>query len=535
MISSRFLTLFATALLLLASSITGADPSTRFGNLLGLVEQVRAPEYCGRFDKPIGTVSLAGSNRKTRFVHPAEEAFPFRGLQRDLELLREPGGATSQSTACGEEGKKEFVALVADYWYLWYRDLADESPDEFATAEDYLFAITAPLAGRDGRDGYRFSYLTTQQEDDARGSTGAYVGFGFSFDLDFANRFLFSDVFQCGPAGDAGFARGDEVLAIDTGAGYETIAQLAARSATNLEVFGAGELGVERGFRVRRGSVVSEVTLVKRVLDTPPLAVEPLLIERVGNSPVGYLNLRAFIKTANAALDEAVLFFREAGVTDLVIDFRYNGGGSLDVADRMLDLLGALAAPPGEDSWLITHNDKRRDEDFGAVFAELSNSMQPLRIAFITTNGTASASELVINSLAPWIEVALIGEDTLGKAVGQYAFDQDRVSAEWANCDARLRLVTFEIVNGEGQGGYYNGLEATKRFTLCPAEDDISRGFGDPEEASLAAALGWLNNEGTCISNTAQTSDRGIKATEGVRWQLSEMPPAPFGLSPWVQ
>ena len=85
-------------------------------------------------------------------------------------------------------------------------------------------------------------------------------------------------------------------------------------------------------------------------------------------------------------------------MTDLVIDFRYNGGGLVSVADTMLDLLGGLVAED-EDSWRIIHNDMRSYEDFGAVFAALPNSMEPLRIAFITTGATASASELVINSL----------------------------------------------------------------------------------------------------------------------------------------
>ena len=128
-----------------------------------------------------------------------------------------------------------------------------------------------------------------------------------------------------------------------------------------------------------------------------------------------------------------------------------------------------------------------------------------------------------------------MGEDTLGKAVGQYAFDQDRVSPEWSQCDTRLRLVTFEIVNGEGQGGYYTGLVDSGRFTLCPAVDDISRNFGDPEEASLSVALDWLNS-GTCNAAASFVApDRVFRSLPGPRWDLAEMPHAPFGLSPWTQ
>ena len=161
--------------------------------------------------------------------------------------------------------------------------------------------------------------------------------------------------------------------------------------------------------------------------------------------------------------------------------------------------------------------------------------MSPLRIAFITTGGTASASELVINGLSPYIDVVLIGEDTLGKAVGQYAFDQSQLSA-YAECDTRLRLVAFEIVNGEGNGGYYTGLVDSGRFTLCPAEDDVTRNWGDPLEASLTTALGWLN-QGICSATTSAqrrevTRQRRLIPSE---WQLMTLPDAPFGRSPFIQ
>ena len=84
----------------------------------------------------------------------------------------------------------------------------------------------------------------------------------------------------------------------------------------------------------------------------------------------------------------------------------------------------------------------------------------------------------------------MVGTDTRGKAVGQYAFDQP-------NCEARLRLVSFEILNGEGLGGYYNGLADTGRFTLCPANDDLSKAFADPGEDSLGTSLDWLE-KGAC-------------------------------------
>jgi hypothetical protein len=116
-------------------------------------------------------------------------------------------------------------------------------------------------------------------------------------------------------------------------------------------------------------------------------------------------------------------------------------------------------------------------------------SVAPVRIAFITTELTASASELVINGLAPWAEVAIVGEDTLGKPVGQSAYDPK-------GCDFRLRLLTFRFTNALDEGDYYTGLAGSLPYA-CRAGDDLSREPGDPAEASTAEALAWLGT-GTC-------------------------------------
>src|SRR5690606_4025592 len=83
-------------------------------------------------------------------------------------------------------------------------------------------------------------------------------------------------------------------------------------------------------------------------------------------------------------------------------------------------------------------------------FQPRPESVMPVRIAFITTGASASASEMTINSMDPWTEVAIVGSDTFGKPVGQSAFDQ-------TGCDTRLRLVTFRTVNALERGDYYTG------------------------------------------------------------------------------
>ncbi|WP_202962355.1 S41 family peptidase [Congregibacter litoralis] len=397
--------------------------------------------------------------------------------------------------SCGVESQKDFVLSVARDWYLWYDELASVSQSEFASAGEYLNALTAPLA-EDFRDP-GFSYLTTVAEDEANFSSGAFVGFGFRFAINDAGQYLVSDAFEGAPAAEAGFVRGAEFLAVDAGDGFVTLREFEDQGAGLDDIFGGSVAGLERSFRLRIDGSIVEVTAAKRELDVPPLATAPRILERPGLPPVAYLHLRSFTLSAEPALDEAFTAISNQGITDFIVDLRYNSGGLVNVAARFMDLLGGEIAN-GEIAFSISHNDKRTAENESFAFNARPPSAAPLRIAFITSETTASASELLINSLEPYVEVVLIGSDTSGKAVGQYAFDQ-------RGCDTRLRLVSFESVNGEGFGGFYTGLVDTGRFTLCAVEDPFTGAFGTTEDALTEGALAWLN-EGSCPASVGISS-----------------------------
>ena len=432
-------------------------------------------------------------------------------------------GDTGDAGACGVPAQIDFVEAVTDSWYLWYDEMADVDKAGYESAQAYLDARLAPLSG-DGRD-RGFSYMTTITEDETSISSGAYIGFGFRSDSSSTGLFII-DVFESGPAWAAGVRRGMELVAVDTGNGFETLEQLSEREATSEEIFGPSEVGVVRDFRFAQNGAEVDFSIAKDELEPPALAGEPLLIERSGLSPVGYLHLRQFIDAALtpgdgfSSLSDATTLFKEASVTDLIIDLRYNGGGLLSVADTMMDLLAGLTAT-GEPSFKIQVNDQHPefndDQDNWGLFDDLPETFSPIRIAFITSRATASASELIINGLDPHIEVLMVGANTFGKQVGQGRWDMHEgvEGLERGDCDVALRLTAFEIVNGENQGGYHQvGLDGTGRFTLCAAEDDISNAFGDPQEASVATALDWLGT-GSCPSS-ASGSSNGVLASQRV-------------------
>ena len=237
--------------------------------------------------------------------------------------------------------------------------------------------------------------------------------------------------------------------------------------------------------RVTSGGVEREVSVTKADFAISPVSPRygAKIIDDDGRR-VGYLNLRTFISTADPQLRAAFDNFRSQGVTEVIIDFRYNGGGLVSIADLMGNLMGA-----GRTNSVFSFTSFRPEKSNNnstTFFNPLPQSIAPMKLAFIGTGGTASASELVINSFTPYLRNnnALVGSNTFGKPVGQIALDRSQ-------CDDRLRVVAFKTENADRQGDYYTGL-ASKVEASCQAADDIFRPLGDPAEASVKGALDFL-------------------------------------------
>jgi C-terminal processing protease CtpA/Prc len=399
------------------------------------------------------------------------------------------GDGGGRPAACGESARKDFVLAATRDWYL-FDDLLPTTVDtaSFATAEELLDHLTA-TARRQGKDRY-FSYLTTRAAEASLLGEGQFVGFGFRNRIDPGNRPMILEVFESSPASDAGLLRGDEIVAVDSGNGFVPVSQLLVGDTTISDVLGPADAGLRRGLRLLRDGSTREVTLVKRTVTIDPIpdGYGTLVLPQSGTPGVGYLNLRTYISTADPQLVASFSQFRALGLTDYIIDLRYNSGGLLSIAELLNNLLGGDRAA-ADVQFRLLHNQRKSAENETTSFRPLQQSVQPVRVAFLTSGATASASEINVNSLAPWVEVAIVGEDTLGKPVGQYAFDLP-------GCEDRLRLVSFRTVNALDEGDYYDGLASTLQFA-CAATDTLDVPLGSAGEGMVAAALGWLGT-GAC-------------------------------------
>lgn len=424
---------------------------------------------------------------------------------------------SSSSSACSLRSRQDWVAGQMNEWYLFPETLpASLNPAPYSSVGSYLDALTA--TARSQRKDRYFTYVTSIAEENAYYNSGSSAGFGFRLAYDSAaRRLLTAESFEGAPALAAGIDRGTEILAIGTSASnLRTVDAIVTSEGTAglNAALGTPMVGLTRVLRVSDGAGTRNVTLSATDFEMTPMSSRygAKVIDDSGRM-VGYLNLRTFIHTAEAPLRSAFADFRAQGITEIIIDLRYNGGGALSIANLVNDLLGRDKTGSQVASYTRFRASKASNNET-TYFAAQPQSIAPTRIAFIGTGGTASASELVMNAFVPYLgnRSALIGTNTYGKPVGQIAIDRSA-------CDDRLRVVAVAIENSDRQGAYYNGLVDFMGAT-CQAFDDITRPMGDPDEQSTRRALDFLAGRSCTPIGAAATASLGRSAVSGPRMEL---------------
>jgi C-terminal processing protease CtpA/Prc len=382
--------------------------------------------------------------------------------------------AVGQTEDCSILGQTTFVADALDEFYLWYREIPDLNPALFDSPEAYLEAARyRPLDES-------FSYITGRAASEAYYSNSQFIGIGFAMKQTGPTEIRISQVFPLSPASEAGFVRGDYLVAVNG----KPVPDLIETGQLGTEL-GPNEDGypLELTRRMRRGGERT-VTVTKRPVTIP--TVSQTEVFDLNGLPVGYIHFRNFVEPSIPALDAAFAKFRARGVTDVILDLRYNGGGLISVAQHLGGLIGGTGTSDRVFVEFI-HNDKNTFRNQSILFEDPPEALDLRRLVVITTRASASASELVINALDPFIPVTVVGDTTYGKPVGQYGIEF---------CDKVLFPVSFRSANAMGQSDFFNGFPAD-----CPAGDDLNRPLGNLEEDSLAEALHFLET-GACSNQS---------------------------------
>jgi C-terminal processing protease CtpA/Prc len=426
-----------------------------------------------------------------------------------------PTPTPTPTANCALAARQNFARAVIDEWYLFPGDVAaGVNPASFSDVQSYIDALVAPARALN-KDRF-FTYITSIAEENAFFSSGSSAGFGVRLVYDAANqRLLIAEAYESAPAFAAGIDRGTAIIAIGTtSSNLRTIAEIVATEGTAgiSSALGPNDPGVTRVLRIADAAGTRDVTVTKADYALDPVSDRyGAKIISEGGRNYGYLNLRTFIGSANDQLRTAFADFRAQGVTDIVIDFRYNGGGLVSTANLMGDLLGAGRSGQIFSQTLFRASKSAENDEHR--FAPGSQSIAPTRIAFIGTRSTASASELVINSMLPYLgtNMTLVGSNTFGKPVGQIALDR-------AECDDRMRVVAFATGNAAGQSDYYDGL-APKIANSCAAGDDLNFPLGDPREASVRTAIDFLAGN-ACTTRIAEASVGAAARSSGARMSV---------------
>jgi hypothetical protein len=263
-----------------------------------------------------------------------------------------------------------------------------------------------------------------------------------------------------------------------------------------------------------------------RAIELTPkeLYVQP--VRRVSLGPpyehVGYLQFNEHVSPAYRDLMREIAALRDEGITDLVLDLRYNGGGFLYVAAELAYMVAGPAASAGRAFYQMQFNDQHPTIDpvtgepnspilFGAFDGSDLPHLDLPRVFILTGPGTCSATEALMNGLAGvGIEVIQIGETSCGKPYGFYATD---------NCGTTYFAIQFSGTNAKGFGDYADGFTPGGHFAGCIVADDVSHELGDPAEARLAAALAYMDSP-TCPAARSANPRPAIEDVAGMpQWR----------------
>lgn len=400
-----------------------------------------------------------------------------------------------------EDLLKDSVYIYTYYFYLWQ----DQLPDRFAarnynSADEVLEALTEfskPPGGGTKLDRYSFLDRSgTVSEEIQEGRAGS-----FGFDVRYNNDtdLYIKLVYPGSPAAAAGISRGWQILEINGNSKLDN----ATLEADNYRWLYAAIDGASIQLKLRKpNNAVVDVNLQRRSFNINPV-FHSSVIEQ-GAKKIGYFVFDTFVSieddrgrptsTLNL-LNQVFTEFESKGVQEVVVDLRYNGGGAVITAEYLSNMLAPSSADNktmytyGVNETLAT--DEGWKEFFAPVNFDKQNALNLQRVYFLVTEGTASASELLINNLKPYVDVKLIGEyNTYGKPVGFFP---------WNIMNNDLYAVSFKTINASGESDYFEGMPVDKLIG-----EDLTTDWGDTNDPLLREALQYATTGSFSVSSASR-------------------------------
>lgn len=399
--------------------------------------------------------------------------------------------------------------------YLWYSEFPDKSSLDFSLDPEAFFkGLLSDKDGKDLPEGHHyFSQLekatVTKSIYDANNSYG--FDFATSNLKDRGSTYKIAIVLYVlkdSPAEEAGLKRGDWILGVNGSLGsiqdYDVL-----RSGGSVSLQLGKEIGNTKGFVSTRRVTLNASRTVE---DTPFLKDS---VYTYGNKRIGYLMYNHFASgpdeydysdtSYNLYLQQLFEKFKSRNVNEFVLDLRYNGGGLVNCAQLLASLL-VRENVLGEPLCIMEYNDKNSNKNETLPLLKttevMAGNLNLQRLFVLTGSTTASASELIINSLRSYLDVRVIGKQTFGKTVGMTIYNESKKYG-WI-----LSPVTFHIYNKDREADYEDGFHPD--IAIDEFKSDLAE-FGDLKDPLLGQAIYEITGQSPLLRSATPRGNREIQ------------------------
>ncbi|MBX3607685.1 MAG: peptidase S41 [Piscinibacter sp.] len=382
------------------------------------------------------------------------------------------GGTPAPAASCDLATQQDWLRSYMLDWYLWSGRAPNPAPSGFDSLQTYFDALR--FAGDATTRADVWSYYQDSASYNQFFAEGQTMGYGLFVNGNERQLPLRVRMVEPqGPAALAGLVRGDRIVSIDGVPDTELIQG-------DFRLLSPAQAGQQITVVAETAAGLRSVVLTAALYTLTPVPTTRVLPLGDGRK-AGYLALKDFIVQAQSPVEAAFADFRSQGATELIIDLRYNGGGRVSTANHLASqVVGAVRA--GQLFTELRYNAAHQNANNRFLF---SAAPAPAfgRVVVLTGSRTCSASELIVNGLAPHVPVVTLGGTTCGKP---YGFNPV------ASCGNTFSVVNFQSYNAADFADYDDGLAPT-----CPVAEDFTGTLGDPAETLTGAAVSYLET-GAC-------------------------------------
>lgn len=385
-----------------------------------------------------------------------------------------PPTPTPTPVATADDKLKDTVLLFTRDIYLWYNQIPSTFNARSYADPDKIMQAIRPYSTEPGFTAPvdRFSFAI-KQVDWNNLSSGNSDDFGLGIFFLSSTDLRVKSVERESAAGKAGIRRGWQIIKINGSTSITT-----STADINFIVAAVFNSTHTTFTFLKPDGTTKDIALDAIGYNTHPVVLDS--VYSISTKKIGYMVFSSFLGDTTEIKNEFNRVFNRfatAGVNDVVIDLRYNGGGYVSVAQTLSNYLSPASA---SGSLMMTqkYNDKYSQYNSSANFKKAGSVSLP-RVIFIVSSSSASASELVINNLKPVMDVKLVGRNnTYGKPVAFFPIPV----GDWY-----IFPVSIRSTNQIGSGNYFNGFIPD---AIVP--DGLDKDWGDVAESDLASAIKYI-------------------------------------------